>query len=157
VERRVAKRTRRRLTCELRFEGKRAGGIVLDVSETGVFVQTAATPEPGTVVELHVNSHGGLPAMQIRARVARQKRVDKRLVSIESNGLGLQILDAPEVYYRDLVCAVAPKGRQVFTVRASLGPRTRSIRAEARSEDDARAQVLAKLGGEWEILEVKPA
>ena len=157
MDRRVAKRARRRLTCELRFEGKRAGGIVLDVSETGLFVQTAATPQPGTVVELLLNSHAGLPAMRIRARVARQKRVDKRLVYIEANGLGLQILDAPEVYYRDLVCAVAPKGRQVFTVRASCGPRTRRIRAEAGSAEDARAEVLAKLGDGWEILEVKPA
>ena len=38
-----SKRVKRRITCELVIEGKRYSGIMLDVSATGMFVQTAVS------------------------------------------------------------------------------------------------------------------
>jgi hypothetical protein len=165
VEKR-APRFKRRLTCELRFEGRRASGIVLDVSASGLFVQTAVTPAPGTIVDLHMNAYGDLPAFEVRARVARHKVVDARLLTIASRGLGLQILDAPAVYFEKLVGGEAPAGLRgsglapgpsngrPFRVRAALGARSRIVKVEAESEEEARSLALGELGQGWQILEV---
>jgi hypothetical protein len=47
MERRRAERIKQRLTCELIIGDRRHPGIVLDISETGLFVQTSASPPPG--------------------------------------------------------------------------------------------------------------
>ncbi len=87
------------MTCELRFDGRKAAGIVLDLSESGIFVQTAAKPAVGTVVDLRLSPGSGRADFDLRARVARMRRVDPRLARIEGSGIGLQVLDAPAEYY----------------------------------------------------------
>lgn len=98
--RRRAPRIRRRLTCELHFDGRKASGIVLNISQTGMFVQTAVKPAPGSVLDVQIAAHRSTPSLLVRARVARQLRVDPRLASIAPAGLGLEVLDAPPEYYR---------------------------------------------------------
>lgn len=191
-----AKRHRRRLTCELRFaDGRRAPGIVADLSRTGLFVQTSATAAPDTLLELRVMPPGG-EQLLLRVRVARQKRVDQRLLTISAAGLGVEILEAPEAYYRGLPSEereVAPdhpprrgassrasapaapaapgvpaaidargparKPLRAWNVRVSQvsGPRSRVVRVEAASEQDARARALAELGDGWQALDVNAA
>jgi hypothetical protein len=99
MDRRAAKRVWRRLTCELRFDDRKTTGIVLNVSTSGIFVQTSARPLPGTIAEVRFAARGNVPAMNLRARVARQKRVEPRLATIEAAGVGLQLLDVPEAYW----------------------------------------------------------
>ena len=90
------------MTCELRYEGRKASGIVLDLSSTGVFVQTSASPAPGTIFHLMLEARGDTPALDLRVRVARHRRTEPRLAALVPPGLGLQILDAPSAYF-DLV------------------------------------------------------
>jgi len=90
------------MTCELRYEGHKASGIVLDLSSTGLFVQTSARPAPGTIFHLMLEARGDTPALDLRVRVARQRRTEPRLASLVPPGLGLQILDAPSAYF-DLI------------------------------------------------------
>jgi hypothetical protein len=192
-----AKRHRRRLTCELRFaDGRRAPGIVADLSRTGLFVQTSATALPDTLLELRMMPSSGEQIL-LRVRVARQKRVDQRLVTISAAGLGLEILEAPESYYRGLPADerefapdAAPSRKasggpasasaspaapdapaaadtpgparpalRAWKVRLSQvsGPRSRVVRVEAASEQDARARALAELGDGWQALDVNAA
>lgn len=87
------------MTCELRFDGRKAGGIVIDVSETGIFVQTAAKPPLGSMVDVRLSPGAGRADMDLRARVARTRRTDPRLARIEGSGIGLQVLDAPAEFY----------------------------------------------------------
>jgi hypothetical protein len=47
MQRRRAERIKQRLTCELIIGDRRHPGIVLDISETGIFMQTSASPPPG--------------------------------------------------------------------------------------------------------------
>lgn len=99
MEKRGAPRRKKRMTCELRFDGRKAGGIVIDVSETGVFVQTAAKPRLGSVIDVRLSPGAGRAEIAVRARVARVRRTDPRLARIQGSGIGLQVLDAPAEYY----------------------------------------------------------
>jgi hypothetical protein len=166
------------LTCELRFgDGRRAPGIVADISRTGVFIQTSANAAPDSLVELILMPSGGEKIL-VRARVARLKKVDQRLVSISAAGLGLEILDAPEAYYREIPSdgdepapeahrcanASAPQARPAaaarkWKVRVSQvsGPRSRVVEVEAESEDAARTAALVRVGAGWQAIDVASA
>lgn len=177
-----AKRHKKRITCELRFaDGRRAPGIVSDLSRSGLFIQTSATAPPDSMVDLRLMPPGG-DQILVRARVARLKRVDQRLVQISAAGLGLEILDAPEAYYRELpvddgiedgppevhVAAAsaakraaaaprpAPAAQKKWKVRVSQvsGPRSRLLDVEAGSADEARAAALQRVGAGWQALDV---
>ena len=69
-----AKRIKRRITCDLVIDGKRQSGIVLDVSATGMFVQTAITSNIGQEVEVHLSATRTTPELTFRAKVARGRR-----------------------------------------------------------------------------------
>ena len=105
MDNRAAPRHKRRITCELRYEGRKASGIVLDLSASGLFVQTSARPEPGSVLQLILEARGDAAALDLRVRVARQRRTEPRLAALVPPGLGLQILDAPGGYF-DLIEAL---------------------------------------------------
>jgi Tfp pilus assembly protein PilZ len=99
MDKRAAPRHKRRITCELRYDGRKASGIVLDLSASGLFVQTSARPEPGSIVHLLLEARGDSAALDLRVRVARQRRTEPRLAALVPPGLGLQILDAPNAYF----------------------------------------------------------
>jgi len=165
------------MTCELFVDGRFRHGIVRDLSETGLFVQTAAPPAPGTVVEVRLLAGGERREIPLRARVARQRRVDPRLARIEPNGIGLEILDAPPGF-RELLqehsdrspaagaatptAGTAGRGpgerppRPSFRVRVkqSQGARSRMLTVAATAEAEARAAALAEVGEGWEVVEV---
>ena len=100
MDKRSAPRHKRRMTCELRYDGSKASGIVLDLSSSGLFVQTSARPAPNCIVVVHLEARGNAPVLDLRTRVARQKRVPPRLAGLDPPGLGLQILDAPDAYFK---------------------------------------------------------
>ena len=58
MERRRAERIKQRLTCELIIGDRRHPGIVLDISETGLFVQTSASPPQGERARLDPQAAG---------------------------------------------------------------------------------------------------
>jgi hypothetical protein len=169
-EHRVAKRIRRRVACELQAEGHRQRAIVLDVSRTGLFVQTSARLRPGTPVELSLQFEGGTEPIPVRAAVARQKAVPSTLTSVAQGGVGLRILDAPPAYYEQIgeppppprhgapPRPAAPAGaapvRLRFRVRVkqSDGPRSRVVDVLEESAERACAAALAQLGAGWEAL-----
>jgi Tfp pilus assembly protein PilZ len=99
ARKRIAKRIRRRMACELRAEGRQQRAIVLDFSRTGLFVQTSARLAPGTPVELWIQFEDQREPILVRATVARQKAVPPNLTSVAQGGVGLRILDAPRAYY----------------------------------------------------------
>ena len=72
MAKRRAERIRRRVTCELQLGGRSYRGIVLDLSETGVFVQTEATPPPGARLRIKLHAAGGIE-FEVDATVARRQ------------------------------------------------------------------------------------
>ncbi len=97
-----AQRTKKRLACTLMIEGSRLAGIVLDLSASGLFVQTSANPAHGARVGLELDIPGESQRCPLAVRVARRKVVPPRLKSVVHGGLGLQIENAPEAYFRYL-------------------------------------------------------
>lgn len=166
MENRVAKRFKRRMACELLYEGHSQRSIVLDVSRTGLFVQTSARLNPGAAVELLLQLEGGREPIRIKTRVARQKAVPSTLTSVAQGGIGLRILEAPAAYYEVVnekppaqapplpppPAAAPPKPRFRVRVKQTDGPRSRVLEIDAESPERARAKALAEVGNGWEAL-----
>lgn len=168
-----AERVKQRLTCELVVADRRHPGIVIDISETGLFVQTSAAPPPGEQVCVKLRLSGGTE-IDLKATVARRYSVPRRLVSVARGGVGLRIESAPEGYLQLLRTAMRaeeatppiapttaspePTDGSAYRVRAkqTSGPRSRSVEIHAASEEEAKQRASAKLGEGWEILTVDP-
>jgi hypothetical protein len=99
MNRRRSKRIKKRLGCSLQIEGRHHSGVVIDVSATGLFVQTNARPDPGTPVSLEMSVPGAPRPLFFQAVVARQKLVPPQLVTVAQGGIGLLLQNAPEDWY----------------------------------------------------------
>ena len=95
MEKRKRQRAKRRLTCELVVGEDRYPAIVRDISPTGLFVQTRAKPEAGSVVEVIFAARDGQPEIQVEAGVARHRIVPPRLQGSVQGGVGLELLSPP--------------------------------------------------------------
>lgn len=100
-------RFRKRIPCKLMRSRSTFSGLVLDVSRTGLFVQTSASAKAGDQVQVELG-RGGAEAIVVNAEVVWQRRVPHQLRSAVQGGLGLQIRFAPEPYY--LLLAEAAQG-----------------------------------------------
>jgi Tfp pilus assembly protein PilZ len=174
---RVAKRHKWRLPCEIVSEGRSQRAIVLDLSESGLFVQTGTRLPPGVEVEVRVRLADSAETVLLRAQVARNKQVPPQLTSVARGGVGLRILDAPLAYYEQVnaldnvagdgvrpVGAAAPvaapspappQNRFRVRVKQSDGPRSRSLEILANSADEARTRALSDAGVGWEAVAVE--
>ena len=174
AQKRAARRFRRRMACELVAEGRQQRAIVLDVSSTGMFVQTSTRLVPGTPVELQLRFEPNDEPITIRARVVRHRSVPANLTSVAQGGIGLRILDAPPSFYESLrgqdgdaapihtanasagpaPLPSAPRFR--VRVKQTDGPRSRMLDVAAETADAARAMALAQVGSGWEALAAEP-
>jgi PilZ domain len=182
-ERRGAPRFRCRLRCALRAGRRSDDGQVLDVSLSGLLVQTALAFGQGDHVEVEIE--GGV---RIKALAWHSRRV--RREGEQSFRVGMMLSEVgPE--YEAFVARIAgarpgprPQARQqpkapeaqpareasrptrplppMPTRRSSWwrlrikqvdGPRTRVVTLSAESKEQAIAQSLAELGEGWEIVE----
>jgi len=107
---RAAKRARRRLACRLGVGRQRFSGVIIDLSASGIFVQTSAKPRPGDSVTLELSIPGQREPLRLEAQVVRLKLVPPRLVAVAQGGLGLRITNAPEGYF-SFLAAVLPDFR----------------------------------------------
>ncbi len=112
MDTRAEPRFRRRMACELTRGKSIYSGFVLDVSRTGLFVQTGvANAQMGDEVEVTLRPRGPEPPIALKTQVVWQRRVPLQLRTIAEGGLGLHIRYAPEPYYRLLLEAARPVAR----------------------------------------------
>jgi hypothetical protein len=107
---RGAKRARRRLACRLVLGRQRFSGVIIDLSASGIFVQTSAKPRPGDPVTLEFSIPGHREPLRLEAQVVRLKLVPPRLVAVAQGGLGLRITNAPEGYFGFLTAILPTQG-----------------------------------------------
>lgn len=88
------------MTCRVHFEGRQHNGIVLDLSGSGLFIQTSAKLSPGARVDIDLSLPDDTARMQVD--VVRRKQVPAQLLTVAQGGLGVRIVSAPESYYRFL-------------------------------------------------------
>ena len=97
MERRKAERLKQRLTCELVIADRCHAGIVVDISRTGLFVETSVSPPPGEKVRVKLRPSDGAD-VEVEASVARRYLVPRRLESVARGGIGLRIESASDDY-----------------------------------------------------------
>jgi hypothetical protein len=94
-----APRSKKRIPCEVKSGQHRHAGMILDVSATGLFIQTSAAHPPGTRVNVDVNLPSGSQLL-LQGSVARRKVVPARLRSVETGGIGVRLDYAPEEFFQ---------------------------------------------------------
>ncbi len=156
---RRALRTRKRLACSIQLEDRRWTGLVLDISATGLFIQTGAKLDPGARVTLELEAPGSTETLRIDARVVRRRSVPAQLKSVSQAGVGVQIGQAPEGYYamvaalQDVVgpverekSAAPPPRRQTPHKKSSAPKSARRSKAPA-----AKTPLLRKLRRRYRV------
>lgn len=105
---RVSRRAKRRLACAIIVGRQRFSGVILDLSATGVFVQTTARPRVGEPVALELGIPGQKQTLRLQAQVVRLRVVPAQLLNLAQGGVGLRITNAPEGYF-EFLSAVLPQ------------------------------------------------
>jgi hypothetical protein len=132
-----APRTKRRLSCEINVNDARYSGIVLDISATGLFVQTNVKPNPGVVATLRLSLPGHEEPVSVKARVARKKMVPRQLLTVAGGGVGFAITESCEAYL-DFVAGMSPEHAEAAgRERTKLGKRSGSGTPGAKSSGAA--------------------
>lgn len=150
------------MPCHLLLGETEYNGLVLDLSETGLFIQTGAKAVPGQEARLVLTNADGV-RIALRVEVVRRKAVPVRLLSLAGGGIGVRILEAPESYRNFLgdlglvepVAARPPALRFRVRVKQVSGPRTKRMELEAQDAEDAAQIALDELGEEWKVLDVE--
>lgn len=166
----IEPRFRKRVPCEVTLEGNSHPGIVLNLSRSGLYIQTAVSARRGDPVALDLNANPELPAIPVTATVMWNRQVGARWRGVKHGGVGVHIRSANEAYY-NLLAEVSKTGaapsrsddsegadrrREDYRVRVKLAgaPRSRTLFLTCRDEDEARARATELVGREWEILEI---
>lgn len=137
---RGAERTRQRAACTLTLDGRRHNGFVLDLSQSGLFIQTSATPEIGQRLDIEVVIRGETLPMHVE--VVRRKAVPPQLLTVAHGGIGVRILAAPEEYYQLLTITRGPTtggARRAPAAAATEPARPRPQRPAAPGASSAAA------------------
>jgi uncharacterized protein (TIGR02266 family) len=122
MNRRQMPRTKMRIACTLHLEESRHSGMVLDVSAGGLFVQTNASPAPGTPVRLELRVPGLSEPIEMQASVARKRIVPPRLRALLKGGVGLQLENPPEEFYALVAKLQAPEVATAKTSEPETSP-----------------------------------
>jgi Tfp pilus assembly protein PilZ len=154
--------------------------MALNLSKSGLFIQTSAGPPRGTAVVVDLDVPDDEETISVEARVVWRRVVAPHLRTISQGGVGLRIESAPEAYYHYLSGVVGqalgsrtPTGgetvapepearsdcaRTDYRVRLKQegGPRSRTVMLQCESEAEARTEALDVVGMGWMILEVEP-
>jgi Tfp pilus assembly protein PilZ len=166
VDKRRKPRQQRRLSCELHLAGKRHTGIVRDVSEIGIYVQTRAKAAAGERIELVFAASGAQQEVRVKTRVVRLDRLTAHFATSGAGGLGLELTEPAGGLDHLLVeagfanGAPAPAGQVVamklFRVKltAITGGGTQTVRVNAPGKEGARSRALARAGKGWKVSEV---
>ena len=84
-------RFKKRMPCDLRMDGQRYPGMVINLSRGGLFVQTTLAVQPGAAVGVNLNLPQSTEPIPLQTRVVWKRVVNQRLRSVNQGGVGLEI------------------------------------------------------------------
>jgi uncharacterized protein YndB with AHSA1/START domain len=178
---RVHDRKKRRTPCQIHVSDRVHSGLVLDLSASGLFIQTNAKARPGERFAISFAGPDGAP-IAVQVEVVRTKVVPPNLLALTQGGFGVRILEAPPGYYEFLrwlgledaapvrlrrapASATTPRAASEPTAESGLrfrvhvsqtsGPRSRRIEVCAPDADAARDRALEEFGEGWKVLGVE--
>jgi hypothetical protein len=162
----VTNRKKRRIPCQLWVGEREHSALILDLSPSGLFVQTHAKTQRGERIRLHFSHEDVL--LELKVEVVRTKQVPPNLLAATKGGIGVQIVSAPEEYYGLLASlGINERAKPTFEldrepglrfrvhVAQIGGPRSRRVEIAAADADAAGARALEELGGGWKVLRVE--
>ena len=97
---RIFERKRRQMPCTLTLDGRNHGGLILDVSPGGLYIQSSAKIKPGDQIEIQMTIPGIEGRHRLQVEVVRKVVVPARLLKVARGGVGVRIINAPEAYYQ---------------------------------------------------------
>ena len=162
----VTNRKKRRIPCTLWVGEREHSALILDLSPSGLFVQTHAKTQRAERLRLAF-SHEDV-VLDLKVEVVRTKTVPQSLLAAAKGGIGVRIVSAPEEYYQMLASlGVSERAKPQFELEREPGPRfrvhvaqiggprSRRVELAAPDADSAGAKALEELGGGWKVLRVE--
>jgi hypothetical protein len=165
IDKRRHRRHSRRIPCQLFIGQREHSALVLDLSVTGLFIQTNARPEIGERLRVHL-AHERAP-LELTVEVARSRHVPPSLLAAARGGVGVRIVSAPEEYDRLLVrLRIAEPTASEFEYESETphfrvhvvqagGSRSRRVEVAASDAEKASARALEEVGTGWRVLRVQ--
>jgi Tfp pilus assembly protein PilZ len=152
---RVFERKKRRMPCNVTFEGQQHSGLVIDVSPGGLFVQTSAKAKPGDRLDLKLSLPGEIRKLPLQVEVVRKVVVPPRLLAVAHGGVGVRILNAPEAYYNFMrVLGIGSKDSEFKAESSSDEAPDKDAAADARPQQSYRVRAKQTQGPRSRILDV---
>jgi len=97
---RIFERKKRQIPCTLTLDGHNHGGLILDVSPGGLYIQSSAKMKPGDQLDVQMTIPGIDGRHRLHVEVVRKVVVPAQLLKVARGGVGVRIVNAPEAYYR---------------------------------------------------------
>src|SRR5262245_3205812 len=162
----VTNRKKRRIPCQLWVGEREHSALILDLSPSGLFIQTHARTQRRERLRLQFSHEDVL--LELKVEVVRTKQVPPNLLAAAKGGIGVRIISAPEEYYGLLAgLGINERAKPTFELEREPGlrfrvhvaqiggPRTRRVEVSAADEDSARLRAIEELGGDWKVLRVE--
>ncbi|MBW2494923.1 MAG: PilZ domain-containing protein [Deltaproteobacteria bacterium] len=143
---RIFERKRRQMPCTLTLDGRNHGGLILDVSPGGLFIQSSAKIKPGDQLEVQTTLPGVEGRLRIQVEVVRKVVVPSHLIKVARGGVGVRIINAPEAYYQFM---------DELGVTADAGT-SKIEQLESRRARPAAESQVSELGDPEPEVETKP-
>jgi hypothetical protein len=139
---RIFERKRRQMPCTLTLDGRNHGGLILDVSPGGLYIQSSAKIKPGDQIELQTTIPGVEGRLRLEVEVVRKVVVPAQLLKVAHGGVGVRIINAPEAYYQfmDNLGVTADAG----TSKLEQLENRRAESVEVSRQEEARPEPEAK-------------
>lgn len=106
-EKRAFPREKVRALCRFEVDGEVHSGFLLNLSPRGLFLQTRLKLAAGTELAVKIRDLGDEP-IEVLARVVHLRSAHRATSSVETGGVGMEILNAPESLYRVLLTLASP-------------------------------------------------
>lgn len=160
---RVNDRKKRRMPCKVTVGETHHNGLVIDLSRSGLFIQTSARTRPGGKVDVLLVDEEGVE-MALGVEVVRRKVVPPRLLSVAQGGMGVRIVEAPERYFEflrelgvpdDTPCPSQGRPRFALLMRQLPGSRSKRVELEADDEESAIRIALETVGEDWKVQNIE--
>lgn len=126
-------RYKKRIPCEFDDDQGHHLGMVLNVSQGGLFVSSRSTPSVGSKVVLHLSLGKGPRSDGVPARVVWKRKVHRSASVLSDGGIGLEILemDGAGAGFERLLQELVP------------GLAKEQASAEVRTEDSCEKAMIA--------------
>jgi len=162
----VTNRKKRRIPCQLWVGEREHSALILDVSPSGLFIQTHAKTQRSERLRIQFSHEDQL--LELKVEVVRIKTVPQNLLAAAKGGVGVRIVTAPEEYYTLLEgLGINERAKPTFELEREPGlrfrvhvaqiggPRSRRVEVSAADADAAGVRALEEIGGGWKVLRVE--